>query len=59
MSVTDRGVCAGPLSLLPLVPQLGSLEDHPHQNIGSCPKSLTITVFSAGTELTFLTVACT
>lgn len=42
-----------------LAPQLGSWEDHPHQNIGSQPKSLLITVFSAGTEFTFLTVAWT
>lgn len=40
-----------------LAPQLGSSEDHHHQNIGSHPKSLLMTVFSAGTEFTFLTVA--
>lgn len=40
-----------------LAPQLGSWEDHHHQNLGSQPKSLLITVFSAGTECTFLTVA--
>lgn len=59
-SVTDHGMCvccAGTLSLLPLAPQLGSSEHHHHQNIGSQPKSLLITVFSAGTEFTFLTVA--
>lgn len=49
--------CAGTLSLLPLAPQLASWEDHPHQDFGSQPKSLLITVFSAGTEFTFLNVA--
>lgn len=59
-SVTDRGVCVllcWDIVPAALAPQLGSWEDHHHQNLGSQPKSLLITVFSAGTECTFLTVA--